>query len=79
MNPHSRSLDVARLQREARRAARLRRIVRARSRWGDPLLAGVLLALAVWAVAAIHAAEPVGGAFTLVDSALAPERRDESK
>lgn len=43
------------------------------------MLAGVLLALAVWAVAAIHAAEPVGGAFTLVDSALAPERRDESK
>ncbi len=68
MNPHSRSLDVARLQREARRAARFRKIVRARSRWGDPLLAGALLALAVWAVAEIHAAEPAGGVFTLVNS-----------
>lgn len=77
MHPYSRSLDVARLQREARRAARFRKIVRARSRWGDPLLAGALLALAVWAIAEVDAAEPTGGMFTLVESGLAPERRGE--
>jgi len=66
MNPYSRSLDVARLQRDARRAARYRKIVRARARWGDPLLAGVLLALAAWAMVEIRAAEPVGGVSALV-------------
>ncbi len=66
MNPYSRSLDVARLRREARRAARFRKIVRARSRWGDPLLVGVLLALAVWALVEVRAADPAGDVSTLV-------------
>ncbi|MDE2922103.1 MAG: hypothetical protein OYL92_10595 [Acidobacteriota bacterium] len=77
MHPYSRSLDVARLQCDVRRAARFRKIVRARARWGDPLLAGLLLALAVWAVVEIRTAEPTGGMFTLVESAPAPERRGE--
>ncbi|MCY3932223.1 MAG: hypothetical protein OXH70_10930 [Acidobacteria bacterium] len=77
MNPYSRSLDVARLQREARRARRFRKIVRARSRWGDPLLAGVLLALAMWAIAEVHAAAPAGGMVTLAESVPVPERGGE--
>lgn len=60
MNVYSRPLDMGRLQREARRAARFRAIVRARSRWGDPLLAVALLALAAWAITEIHAARPPG-------------------
>lgn len=66
MNPYSRSLDMERLQRDARRAARFRAIVRARARWGDPLLAGVLLALAVWAMVEVRSAEPTGDVPTLM-------------
>lgn len=36
------------------------------------MLAGALLALAVWAMAEIHTAEPAGGMFALVKSDLAP-------
>ncbi|MDE2921245.1 MAG: hypothetical protein OYL92_10260 [Acidobacteriota bacterium] len=39
MNPYSRSLDVARLQRDARRATRFSAIVRARAQWGETRLA----------------------------------------
>lgn len=66
MNPYSRSLDVARLQRDARRATRFGVIVRARARCGDPLLAGVLLALAVWALVEVRAADPAGDVSTPV-------------
>lgn len=77
MYSYSRSLDVARLQRDVRRAERLRKIVRARSRWGDPLLAGLLFALAVWAVVEIRTTEPVGGMYTLVEADPAREGRGE--
>ncbi|MCY3929334.1 MAG: hypothetical protein OXG81_13790 [Acidobacteria bacterium] len=66
MNPYSRSLDMERLQCDVRRAARFRRIVRARARWGDPLLAGVLMALAAWALVEIRAAEPAVDVSALV-------------
>ncbi|MDE2850299.1 MAG: hypothetical protein OXP74_06755 [Acidobacteriota bacterium] len=66
MNPYSRSLDVARLQRDARGATRFSAIARARARWGDPLLVGVLLALAVWALVEIRAADPAGHVSTPV-------------
>ncbi|MCY3969177.1 MAG: hypothetical protein OXG74_04550 [Acidobacteria bacterium] len=50
MNPYSQSLDVVRIQRDLRRVARRRVVVRAWSRWGDPLLAGAVLALIAWAI-----------------------------
>lgn len=48
MNPYRQSLDVRRIQRRMRFDP-LRRFWR---HWGDPMLAGVLIALTVWMVVA---------------------------
>ena len=66
MNPYSQSLDVVRLQRDLRRLAGRRVVVRAWSRWGDPLLAGVVLALIAWALVDGQTAQPPDGASALV-------------
>ncbi|MCY3592984.1 MAG: hypothetical protein OXH32_15295 [Acidobacteria bacterium] len=50
MDRYSRSLDAAQMRRDLRRADRFGFLVRFWSRWGDPLLAGALLALMAWAI-----------------------------
>lgn len=66
MNPYSESLDVVRIQRDLRRLARRRVVVRAWSRWGDPLLAGAVLALIAWAIVGGQTAQPTDGTPALV-------------
>ncbi len=66
MNPYSQSLDAARIQRDLRRAAGRRVVVRAWSRWGDPLLAGAVLALIAWAIVDGQTAQPPDGTSELV-------------
>ena len=61
MNSYCQSLDVARIQRDLRRSSRFGVVVRVWSRWGDPLLAGTLLALIVWAIVDGHTAQPAAG------------------
>ena len=50
MYRYSRSLNAVQMRRDLRRAGRFGFLVRFWSRWGDPLLAGVLLALIAWAI-----------------------------
>lgn len=57
----SQSLDMARIQRDLRREARSRVVVHVWSRWGDPMLAGALLALAAWAIMDARSAQPDAG------------------
>lgn len=50
MYRYSQSLNAGQMRRDLRRADRLGFLVRFWSRWGDPLLAGALLALMAWAI-----------------------------
>lgn len=50
MYRYSRSLNAAQMRRDLLRADRLGLFTRFWSRWGDPLLAGALLALMAWAI-----------------------------
>lgn len=66
MNPYSQSLDVMRIQRDLHRLARRRVVVRAWSRWGDPLVAGLVLAVIAWAIVDGQTAQPPDGRPALV-------------
>ena len=79
MNRYSQSLDVARIQRDLRRAARTRALVRAWSRWGDPVLAGALVALAAWAIVASQTAQPAADMSALVAESRRPAVNDEER
>ena len=72
MNPYSQSLDMARVQRDLRRAARIRALARAWSRWGDPVLAGALVVLAAWAIVGSQAAPQAAGTSALVAESRSP-------
>jgi uncharacterized RDD family membrane protein YckC len=50
MYRYSRSLNAVQMRRDLRRVDRFAFLSRFWSRWGDPLLAGVLLALMAWAI-----------------------------
>lgn len=50
MYRYSQSPDAEQIRRHLRRAERFGFFVRFWSRWGDPLLAGALLALMAWAI-----------------------------
>lgn len=50
MYRYSQSLNAARIRRELLRFDRFVLFMRLWSRWGDPLLAGALLALMAWAI-----------------------------
>lgn len=50
MYRYTRSLNAGQMQRDLRRADRFGFLARFWSRWGDPLLAGALLALMAWAI-----------------------------
>jgi hypothetical protein len=63
---------MERIQRDLRRSARRRALVRAWSRWGDPMLAGALLALAAWAIVGSQTAQPAGGTSALVAESRSP-------
>lgn len=79
MSPYSQSLDVTRVQRRLRRVARSDVVVRAWSRWGDPLLAAAVLALMAWAIVEGHTASPAAGTVQTAvvedrGGSLSPER-----
>ena len=78
MNPYSQSLDMVRIQRDLRRTARRRALARAWSRWGDPVLAGALLALVAWAIVGSQTARPAGGTSALVAESRSPAVNDEA-
>ena len=72
MSPYSQSLDVARVQRDLRRAPRIRALVCVWSRWSDPVLAGALVALAAWAIVGSQAPPPAAGTSALVVESRSP-------